>query len=186
MQAEFTSKLVQIVDEELQSRFSADLLEANSGSVRAKVLLAMRSALDTTTTMDAGQRMSAVAATAMPILVEALAAHADTFVPSNLTGFCDAVAARATSTLVALREEYLSGVRGPAPASQFLVRTRPIYEFVRIGLGIRMHGEENRMFFQNGNGVSEQSIGQNVSLIHEVRSVLLCCLRGADVQVGHP
>jgi phenylalanine ammonia-lyase len=172
MQAEFANVFVQIVEEELENCFSADLLRATDGLLRSKLLLAMRSALDSTTTMDASQRMSAVAATSVPILVEAFAAHADSFVLSNLTDFRDVVATRATQQLVVLREAYLSGKRGPAPASKFLGRTRPIYEFVRVNLGIRMHGEENRTFFPNGPGVDEQSIGQNVSLIHEVRSFL--------------
>ncbi|KAI9441665.1 L-Aspartase-like protein [Lactarius indigo] len=81
--------------------------------------------------------------------------------------FRASVASRATSLLVTLRKEYLSGARGQAPASKHLNKTRPIYEFVRKTLGIRMHGSENESVFSNGLGVEDVTVGQNVSLIHE-------------------
>ncbi|KAH7927463.1 phenylalanine ammonia-lyase [Leucogyrophana mollusca] len=37
----------------------------------------------------------------------------------------------------------LAAYRGPAPAAPFLARTRPLYEFVRRGLGVGMHGAGN-------------------------------------------
>lgn len=46
-----------------------------------------------------------------------------------------------------------------------------MYEFVRITLGIRMHGSENYNRFANGLGIEDVTIGQNVSLIHEVRNI---------------
>ncbi|KAJ3513420.1 hypothetical protein NLJ89_g2951 [Agrocybe chaxingu] len=62
---------------------------------------------------------------------------------------------------------YLSGARGPAPASRYLNKTCPVYEFVRLTLGIRMHGSENYHHFVNGLGVEDVTVGQNISLIHE-------------------
>ncbi len=42
-----------------------------------------------------------------------------------------------------------------------------MYEFVRVTLGIRMHGSENYHHFENGLGVEDVTVGENVSLIHE-------------------
>jgi phenylalanine ammonia-lyase len=42
---------------------------------------------------------------------------------------------------------------------------RPVYEFVRVTLGIRMYGIDNLNSFQDG--FTEITIGQNVSLIYE-------------------
>jgi phenylalanine ammonia-lyase len=47
-----------------------------------------------------------------------------------------------------------------------------VYEFVRLTLGIKMQGAENYASFVNGLGVDEETIGQKVSLIHEVCSFL--------------
>jgi phenylalanine ammonia-lyase len=77
------------------------------------------------------------------------------------------IAERLASLLDNLRRDYLSGGRGPAPASRYLNKTRPVYEFVRVTLGIRMHGSENYHHFEKGLGVEDVTFGQNVSLIHE-------------------
>ena len=54
---------------------------------------------------------------------------------------------------------------GPsAPATPFIDRTRPVYEFIRQGLGIQMHGSDNFGKFSGPLG-SEPSIGYNVSLV---------------------
>ena len=68
-----------------------------------------------------------------------------------------------------LREAYLNGDRGDAPAAGYLGRTRPVYEFIRVTLGVKMHGRENASRFEKGLGVEDVSIGQHISLIHEVR-----------------
>ncbi len=67
-----------------------------------------------------------------------------------------------------LRKEYLSGKKGVAPAAPYLGKTRSVYEFVRVTLGIKMQGSENLHVFEAGPGVEEVTIGQNISLIHEV------------------
>lgn len=125
--------------------------------------------------MDAAERMQKVAAsTTIPLLDfftgssfcnPSLVGPALTSIPT----FRAQVASRAFSLLDTLRKDYLSGARGAAPASPYLNRTRPVYEFVRLTLGIRMHGSENYHRFVHGLGVEDVTIGQNVSLIHEVR-----------------
>jgi phenylalanine ammonia-lyase len=42
-----------------------------------------------------------------------------------------------------------------------------IYQFVRITLGVKMHGVENHSTFANGLGLDDVTIGQNISLIQE-------------------
>ncbi|TBU36760.1 PAL-domain-containing protein [Dichomitus squalens] len=77
------------------------------------------------------------------------------------------LAERLTASLVRLWKEYLSGVKGWAPAAAYLGKSRGVYEFIRTTLGIRMHGAENAHDFKEGPGVEDQTIGQDISLIHE-------------------
>jgi phenylalanine ammonia-lyase len=123
--------------------------------------------------MDAQERMQKIAASSTTVLVDYITGPA--FENLEATGsalgtipaFRSRVATRANVLLDTLRRDYLSGERGPAPASKYLNRTRPVYEFVRNQLGIRMHGSENYGRFANGLGVEDVTVGQNVSLIHE-------------------
>jgi phenylalanine ammonia-lyase len=126
--------------------------------------------------------MTHVVAASVPILVDFFTTgpSVDPSALSAIPAFRASVASRATSLLVALRKEYLSGARGQAPASDYLGRTRPIYEFIRLTLGIRMHGSENESAFANGLGVEDVTIGQNVTLIHEVRDTILDEMRGSS------
>jgi len=129
--------------------------------------------------MDAPEQMQKVAASSSTILLDLFTEPA--FVDAALVGallaeiplFRSRVASRAASLLDDLRKNYLSGARGAAPASRYLNKTRPVYEFVRITLGIRMHGSENYSRFANGLGVEEVTVGENVSLIHEVNFLSL-------------
>jgi len=84
-----------------------------------------------------------------------------------IPGFQAKVALRATTLLNKLRGEFLSGQRGASPASLYLGKTKPMYEFIRVKLGVKMHGTENYNSFANGLGVDDQTIGQNVSVIFE-------------------
>ncbi|KAI0317138.1 phenylalanine ammonia-lyase [Amylostereum chailletii] len=169
MQADFRKALVPIVSEEFATHFGAHLSSNESSMVLELLLKAMFATLDATTTMDAAPRMVKVAAACTPILAETFTTSPSLNVSalSALPTFRTAVAGRANTLLVQLRSEYLGGARGPAPASTYLNRTRPVYEFVRTTLGIRMHGSENHSVFSQGLGVEDVTIGQNVSLIHE-------------------
>ena len=129
--------------------------------------------------MDAAERMDKVAASSnIPLLdfftgpLFPSSSHLCAALTSIPT-FRTRVASRAYLLLDGLRTDYLSGALGAAPASRYLKRTRPVYEFVRLTLGIRMHGSENYHRFANGVGVEDVTIGQNVSLIHEVRLLYL-------------
>lgn len=165
LQADFNRALASFVQEELTTHFGERL----PTSLSLNMIKSMLRTLDSTTTMDAAPRMTQVAGASVPILVDFFTTG-PSFDPSALSAvpaFRASVASRATSRLVELRKDYLSGARGPAPASDYLGRTRPIYEFVRLTLGIRMHGSENESVFANGLGVEDVTIGQNVALIHE-------------------
>ena len=170
LQADFNRAFVPIVEEELFAHFG-ERLRGRKFSISQDILKSMFQTLDSTTTMDAAPRMAKVAGAAVPILVDHLTTDqfADPSALFAIPAFRASVASRATALLVSLRKEYLSGDRGGAPASKYLNGTRPIYEFVRLTLGIRMHGSENESVFANGLGVEDVTIGQNVSLIHEVR-----------------
>jgi len=168
LQADFNRTMVPIVEEELFAHFG-DKLGGYKSSINQDILKIMLLTLDSTTTMDAGPRMTKVAGASVPILVDYFTTDpsADPAALTAIPAFRASVASRATALLVSLRKEYLSGARGQAPASSYLNKTRPIYEFVRLSLGIRMHGSENESVFANGLGVEDVTIGQNVSLIHE-------------------
>lgn len=110
---------------------------------------------------------------------------------SMISSFRESFASRSVALLNSLRKAYLSGARGPTPASPYLAHgTRPIYEFVRLTLGVRMHGWENINMFDTGamatslasdktdnGGVSmsgelgfderEGTVGMNASVIYE-------------------
>ena len=134
----------------------------------------MKTTLNKTTTMDNVDRMHVVAASTTTIFVDFFAAEdvADASLLSSalasISQFRSQVASRAAILLDQLRRDYLSGERGAAPATPYLSKTRSLYEFIRITLGIRMHGSENYSRFVNGLGVEDVSIGENVSVIYEV------------------
>jgi phenylalanine ammonia-lyase len=168
LQADFNRELVTIVEKELSTHFGRSLTRHESTFVLRDMLKSMYRTLDSTTTVDAAPRMTKVAGASVSVLVDFFTSpSADPSALSAIPAFRASVATRATSLLVTLRQEYLSGARGQAPASKYLNKTRPVYEFVRKSLGIRMHGSENENVFSNGLGVEDVTIGQNVSLIHE-------------------
>ncbi|KAF8908037.1 L-Aspartase-like protein [Mucidula mucida] len=147
-----------IVKEELGNLFAGTLSQSDLELLTGKV----------------SNRMVKVAASSSTVLVDFFTECSFTCDSMNagialsyIPRFRSSVATRATSLIDQLRRAYLFGERGPAPASKYLKKTRPLYEFVRLTLGIRMHGSENYHRFANGHGVDEVTTGQNVSLIHE-------------------
>jgi phenylalanine ammonia-lyase len=171
MQAEFKKEFREIVHEELLVNFGCHASPSEVESLFKQVFGAMLATLDTTTTMDAKERMAKVASSGDSIVVKHFTRPQSCGVValSGLSDFGDSVSKRAAASLMTLRRAYLDGSRGPAPASDYLVKTRPVYEFVREKLGIGMHGLQNHESFPNGLDVEEATIGENVSLIHEVR-----------------
>ncbi|KAJ7733549.1 L-Aspartase-like protein [Mycena maculata] len=169
-QNELVDGLNKIATEELALLFSTYLTESDLGATTSKVCFVLQDTLNNTSTMDAAERMVKVAASSSAVLVDAFTSESC----SNTGAACSAipafrskVATRAEALLDDLRRAYLQGGRGVAPASPFLNKTRPVYEFVRLTLGIKMHGAENFNSFANGMGVDEDTIGAHISLIHE-------------------
>jgi phenylalanine ammonia-lyase len=175
MQAEFENELRKIVHEELLAHFNSYIPPSEAGSLLRQILDAMLTTLDETTTMDARDRMVKVAASGDSVIVRrfTLPQGPGVVALSGLPQFNDNVAQRAATSLTALRKAYLTGTRGSAPAIAHLTKTRPVYEFVRKTLGIRMHGLENHQSFPEGLDIEDPTIGEEVSLIHEVRGLSL-------------
>ncbi|KAH9036146.1 phenylalanine ammonia-lyase [Lactarius pseudohatsudake] len=169
MQAEFKKELHEIVHEELVVNFGSHVSPSEVEPLFKQVFGTMLTTLDTTTTMDAKERMAKVASSSDSILVKHFTRPQSCGVAglSGLSGFNDSVSERATTSLMTLRGAYLAGSRGPAPARDHLTKTRPVYEFVRENLGIGMHGLTNHESFPDGLDIEEATIGENVSLIYE-------------------
>lgn len=174
LRQELIDGVSRIVKEELVDLFAPVLSHSDLNSVTSKVQKTLIDALDHTTTMDVTERMIKVAASSTTVLVDFFTSCTFVSGPSaagsaltSIPLFRSRVASRAATLLDQLRRSYLSGERGAAPASKHLKKTRPLYEFVRLTLGIRMHGSENYHRFVNGHGTDEVTVGQNVSLIHE-------------------
>ena len=93
----------------------------------------------------------------------------------NIPAFRTSLADRLTASHTHLTKAFLNGARGPAPASKYLKKTRKIYEFVRVGLKIKMHGKENLERFDHVGidglvgmpGGDDETVGQNVTRIYE-------------------
>ena len=191
LQHEFYEGLRTIVSEEFSTAFGPFLSKDASKSMSAQVSSVMHETFDATSTMDAKERMQKVAASTTTTLLDSFTGPLfsdPSLVGSALTAiptFRSHVAERLTSLLDELRRDYLSGSRGKAPASKYLNKTRPIYEFVRVTLGIRMHGSENYHKFSNGLGVEDVTVGQNVSLIHEVRFFLFFARGFRSIYLHH-
>jgi phenylalanine ammonia-lyase len=173
MQDEFLKALDNIIAEEISSSFASSLSETQISAVVAPAMAASHTSFAQTSNMDAEGRltemMGCVSRTVTDVLI--LSATTDGVVPLAALGSFQANAARRGSALLQdVRRAYLNGERGPAPASRYLQGTRPVYDFVRNTLGIRMHGKENFDEFELGLGVEDVTIGESVSMIYEVCS----------------
>ncbi|KAJ7178475.1 phenylalanine ammonia-lyase [Mycena crocata] len=172
LQTEFLTGLGDIVRQELSGSFGASVAE---DKLVHDVFNAMKATLERTSTMDAVDQMREVASSTSTMLLNFFAGHPD-FAENTITqgplhvvilGFQTKVALRGATLLNNLRGEYLSGQRGACPASVYLGKTRPVYEFIRVKLGIKMHGTENFNSFANGLGIDDVTVGQNISVIYE-------------------
>ncbi|KAF7362212.1 Phenylalanine ammonia-lyase [Mycena venus] len=172
LQNELIDGLNNIATEELSLLFGPHLTQSELRETTSQVCAALQDTLNDTSTMDAAERMVKVAASSSTVLLDIFTGPSTSC--SNpgaalalIPVFRSKVAARAESLLDELRRAYLFGGRGASPASPHLSKTRPVYEFIRVTLGIKMHGSENYNSFVNGMGVDEDIVGGEVSLIHE-------------------
>ncbi|KAF7353930.1 Phenylalanine ammonia-lyase [Mycena venus] len=172
LQNELIDGLNNIATEELSLLFGPHLTQSELRETMSQVCAALQDTLNDTSTMDAAERMVKVAASSSTVLLDVFTGPSTSCSnPSAALAlipvFRSKVAARAELLLDELRRAYLFGGRGASPASPYLSKTRPVYEFIRVTLGIKMHGSENYNSFVNGMGVDEDIVGGEVSLIHE-------------------
>ncbi|KAK7473077.1 Protein pal1 [Stygiomarasmius scandens] len=171
LQKEFLDGLDHIASEELSEALGSFTAPSDLSKVTAEVQKVFRETFDNTSTMDAPERMCKIAASSTVVIVDFFTQNTSVdnagAILSGIPKFRTSVAERATSLIDELRRAYLSGERGPAPASLYLNKTKPLYEFVRKTIGIKMHGSENYNRFVNGHGVDESTVGESISLIHE-------------------
>jgi phenylalanine ammonia-lyase len=170
LQDEFLVGLGNICHEEFLACFGSALPSSESVVIEQHLRKAAVAAFENTSTMDLRERMHKIAASSTTVLVDFLTCSSYPDAVSSLSQipeFRRRFAEKTAQLLNDLREAYLFGKRGDAPASTYLTKTKPVYEFVRLTLGIRMHGTENYSRFANGHGIDESTVGESVSLIHE-------------------
>ncbi|KAI0692100.1 phenylalanine ammonia-lyase [Cytidiella melzeri] len=169
LQYDFSAIINTLTRELLTRHFSSHLSTSQLDALYPRVTRAIEKALDTYSNSDAIQRLQQVASATTTPIVEFCAAEGTETLPAlaNIMPFRAELAEAGALRLNALRAEYLEGKKGAAPASQYLGKTKAMYEFVRVTLGVRMHGLENLHNWEAGPGVEEPSIGQDISLIHE-------------------
>ena len=166
-----------IIQEELTSAFGSFFALQDLTTLQRDMRTAFEDHLDRTTFMDNVDRMTTMAASSSSVLVRLFAGSDVSGLPlsfnfpSAVSSFQSSIAARSSSLMDELRKEYITGKRGPTPANQQLGKTKPVYEFIRKNLGVRMHGYENYNKFANGLGVDDITVGQNISRIYEVRGL---------------
>ena len=161
--------LSRIVRDQLTRHFGAWLQTAALDDLFRKVSSAIRRSLENTSKMDCHKRMETVAASTTVPIVDFCSTNA-AYLPAlaGIAGFRAVVAKEGAAVLDALRSEYIEGKNGPTPASRYLGRTKGLYEYIRVTLGVTMHGRENLHGWKDGPGMEDASIGENISLIHEV------------------
>ncbi|KAJ4483835.1 L-Aspartase-like protein [Lentinula aciculospora] len=170
LQREFLVGLGHICHEELSAAFGCVLSPYELSVAEQLVRKAAIATFEKNSTLDLHERMHKIAASCSIILVDFLICSSNLEAASSLVQipeFRRRFSERLVLLMGGLRGAYLFGKRGAAPASPYLTKTRPVYEFVRLTLGIRMHGSENYQGFANGHGVDESTVGEAVSLIHE-------------------
>ncbi|KAK0461174.1 L-Aspartase-like protein [Desarmillaria tabescens] len=168
LRREFNTRLRAILSEELSAILGSQLSSQEINISVSSMWEVVQNTLDKTSTMDAVDQMREVATACIPALIETVSrSNAASNALSSISQFRTNVSSKATKLMSELRSSYLSGGRGAAPASLYLGKTRAVYEYIRISLGVRMHGAENFGSFPNGLGVDDVTIGQNITAIFE-------------------
>lgn len=167
MQAEFISRLPDLVRDALRIHFGSDIPPAEEENLLKSLVRVMRESLDRSTTMDNEDCMRVVANSTASTIVGFFSESGKCDLKS-VNEFCSRVASHCAGVHDELRRDYLTGLKGSAPASPYLGKTRVVYEYIRETLDIKMHGLENYTGFINGLGVDAVSIGENISIIYEV------------------
>lgn len=174
MQIEFKTGFDDIVAKQLDQHLGGILGHRRVDGILPRLLAQVTSAFDSTSTMDAVARMQAVAsATSTPLLdaISGMNTPPNVDILAPIQRFRKELAQQGVALLQGLQRQYLDGSKGRTPASPYMGKTRAMYEYIRVNLGIRMHGLENLNGFDAGLHATESSVGQNVTKIYEVRLV---------------
>ncbi|KAG9053610.1 hypothetical protein FS842_007710 [Serendipita sp. 407] len=174
MQLEFKTGIKELMTE----LFSKHLSTSNPRSLDSHLPTALENvyqSLDKTVTMDAAPRMEAVASAIVVPLTDSLKGTSQENSIKCIQAIREEFSLKAYDLLQKLRRDYLDGRRGPTPASQYMGKTKSMYEFIRVQLGVSMHGSENLNGFEGGLHSTQMSIGQNITKIYEA-------IRDGDMQ----
>jgi phenylalanine ammonia-lyase len=172
MQIEFKASLEGVVAKLLETHFRGVIGQRRVDEILPSIIAQVNSDFDKTAAMDAAARMHSIAGSVCAPLLDAFSGTATPSSIKVLTAiehFRENLSQQGLVLMQQLQREYLDGSRGPTPASQFMGRTKAIYEFVRVNLGIRMQGLENLNRFEGGIYSTEQSVSHNVTKIYEAR-----------------
>ncbi|KZT55158.1 phenylalanine ammonia-lyase, partial [Calocera cornea HHB12733] len=164
--AMFADTLRALVGQALSEHFA----ELGRGGVAEKLFATAMAALDSSSTLDAPERMERLAEACTAPLVNHLLAHGLLENVQQIPAFRIALSQRCLHAYTALRAQFLSpsgAHESRAPASAYLApKTRRMYEYVRLALGVGHHGRENWTEWADGYD-EEGTIGQGVSRIVE-------------------
>jgi phenylalanine ammonia-lyase len=172
LQAEFAQIVDGILNEEIEKLISQSPAPESIPESAVKVLTfqlreAFHGSLEMTATMDAPLRMITAAKTSSTIFLDFLTNHPEISLPlQQISIFQNTLSTRTSRALEDLRLDYFKANRGPTPASNWMGRTKAVYEFIRVTLGVKMHGLENHERFEKGLGYYG-NVGQDVSKIYE-------------------
>jgi len=122
------------------SSFGSFVSPSQQTALSSKLFTIMQHTFDKTTVMDSADQMHAVAASSASIIMDffcSLESSDDNSAscPSLtlISEFRSHISTKATTFHENLRNSFLSGAAGHAPASPYLGRTKRLYEFVREG-----------------------------------------------------
>ncbi|KAK7047272.1 hypothetical protein VNI00_006503 [Paramarasmius palmivorus] len=144
---------------------SKDLLELIS-----RVNKTIEKNMLSTATMDLKDQMQAVASATIPTLVTFFVQNGldDQVSLSGIASVSTALAAKGTEIMSQLQHEFLAETGSPiAPAESVLGRTKAVYNFIRVTLGIRMHGSQNLKRFDGAPYPAGKTMGEDISTIYE-------------------
>jgi phenylalanine ammonia-lyase len=162
MHLTFLSSLSHLLKSHLKTHFPA----LPASQIHDIIFPRIKASLDATTNMDAFPRMMKVLESSTTPLLDFIlsASPSQAHLTSQIPKFRKSVAQEAAQILQQTRSDYILGKMGPAPAANLLGGARPLYEFVRIELGVRMHGRDNLRKFE---GERDRGVGESVSIINE-------------------
>lgn len=175
MQLSFTEALEAATPEILDKHFSHFTMSHHTNnSIASTMNAAMKARFDRSTTVDLKERIHDAVQGAVSALfvlftsedVRMIGEEKQTPFIEAMKAFSLDLAAEAEAVYMRVREDFLTGKKGRTPASYLLGNTRPVYEFVRLDLGIGMHGLANLRKFEGPEGLGGGTTGQDVSKIY--------------------